>query len=61
MDFCHAVMGAAFGSFALLDKHWKRRLLAAVPDHSKIARLYYAPELDELVELFYRQTTSPSS
>ena len=26
MDFCHSVMGAAFGSFALLDKHWKRRL-----------------------------------
>ena len=60
MDFCHAVMGAAFGSFALVDKQWKRRLLAAVPDHTNIARLFYAPELDELVDLFYEQATSSS-
>jgi len=26
MDFCHAVMASTFGSFATLDKHWKRRV-----------------------------------
>ena len=57
MDFFHAVMGAAFGSFALLDKHWKRRLTRAIPDQAKIARLYYAPELNELVDSFDRATS----
>ena len=59
LDFFHAVMGAAFGSFALLDKHWKQRLTRAIPDQAKIARLYYAPELDQLVDSFDRATSPP--
>lgn len=47
-DFVHAVMGAAYGSFATLDKHWKRRV-EALPAPNGLARIYYAPELDQLV------------
>ena len=47
-DLCHAVMGAAYGSFAALDKHWKQRV-AALPRPNGLAKVYYAPELDQLV------------
>jgi hypothetical protein len=47
-DFCHAVMGTAFGSFATLDKHWKRRI-QSLPTPNCLARIYYRPELDQLV------------
>jgi len=46
-DFCHAIMGPAFANFATLDKHWKRRILA-LPQPNGLARVYYAPELDQL-------------
>ena len=58
MDFSHAVVGAAFGSFALLDRHWKRRLTEAIPDAARIARLYYGPELDTLVGEFDEAITN---
>jgi hypothetical protein len=47
-DLCHAVVGAAYGSFAALDKHWKQRV-AALPKPNGLAKIYYAPELDQLV------------
>ncbi len=47
-DLCHAVVGAAHGSFATLDKHWKQRI-AALPKPNGLAKIYYAPELDQLV------------
>jgi len=47
-DLCHAVVGAAYGSFAALDKHWKRRI-EALPKPNALAKIYYAPELDQLV------------
>jgi hypothetical protein len=47
-DLCHAVVGAAYGSFATLDKHWKRRI-EFLPKPNGLARIYYAPELDQLV------------
>lgn len=47
-DFCHAAVGAADGSVAALDKHWKRRI-EALPVPNKLARVYYATELDQLV------------
>jgi hypothetical protein len=47
-DFCHAVIGAAFANFATLDKHWKRRILS-LPQPNGLARIYYEPELDQLV------------
>jgi hypothetical protein len=47
-DLCHAVMGAAYGSFAALDKHWKQRV-ASLPKPNGLAKVYYAPEIDQLV------------
>jgi hypothetical protein len=47
-DLCHAVVGAAYGSFTALDKQWKRRI-EALPKPNGLARIYYAPELDQLV------------
>jgi len=48
MDFCHAVLAAAFASVATLDKHWKRRI-EGLPKPNKLARIYYSPELDNMV------------
>ena len=47
-DFCHAVIGSAFASFATLDKSWKRRV-ENLPKPNKLARIYYAPEIKEMV------------
>ncbi len=47
-DLCHAVMGAAYGSFVALDKHWKQRV-ALLPKPNGLAKIYYAPEIDQLV------------
>lgn len=47
-DLCHAVVGAAYGSFVALGKHWKRRI-EALPKPNALANIYYAPELDQLV------------
>jgi len=56
LDFSHAVTGAAYGSFALLDKHWTRRLTEAIPDQRRIARLFNRSQLDGLLEEFDRDT-----
>ncbi len=48
-DLCHAVVGAAYGSFAALDKHWKQRVEAR-PKPNGVAKIYYAPELNKLVD-----------
>lgn len=48
LDFCHAVMAAAFASFATLDTHWKRRV-ESLPQPNQLARIYSAPELDQMV------------
>ncbi len=48
LDFCHAVMAAAYGSVITLDKHWKRRV-EILPCSDQLARTYYRPELDHLV------------
>jgi hypothetical protein len=47
-DFCHAVIGGAFSSFATLDKHWKRRV-GLLPQPNRLAKIYYQPEIDQLV------------
>lgn len=47
-DLCHAVLGAAYGSIATLDKQWKRRV-DCLPGPNKLARIFYKPEMDELV------------
>jgi hypothetical protein len=47
-DLCHAVLGSAYGSFAALDRHWKRRV-DALPTPNQLARIYSPTELDTLV------------
>lgn len=47
-DLCHAVLAAACGSLITLDKSWKRRV-EGLPQPHRLARIYYRPELDELV------------
>jgi hypothetical protein len=48
MDFCHAVVGSAFAHFAAFDKQWKRRV-ESLPQPNGLARVYYEPELDQMV------------
>ena len=47
-DLCHAVLGTAYGSVATLDKRWKRRV-ECLPKPNELARIFYKPQLDELV------------
>jgi hypothetical protein len=51
LDFCHAVLAAAYGSIATLDKQWKRRIEALPAEDGMLAKIYSAPELDEFVSL----------
>jgi hypothetical protein len=53
LDLCHAVLAAAYGSLITLDKQWKRRV-QALPESGKLARTYYRPEIDELVDTMER-------
>lgn len=55
-DFCHAVMGAAYGSVITLDRHWKRRV-QSLPSANDLARAYYVPELDQLVDFLESLST----
>lgn len=48
LDFCHAVVGVAYSLVATLDKNWRRRA-RAIPAAERLARVYYAPELERLV------------
>lgn len=47
-DFFHAVMASAYSTFAALDKHWKRRI-ENLPKPNRLARIYYEPELPQMV------------
>ena len=49
IDFCQSVIGSAFSTFATLDKKWKRRV-EMLPKPNSLARVYYSPELDVLVD-----------
>ena len=49
IDFCQAVIGSAFASVATLDKKWKRRI-EMMPKPNQLATIYYAPELDKMVD-----------
>jgi len=48
IDFFHAVMASAFSTFATLDKQWKRRV-ENLPKPNGSPRIYYEPELGEMV------------
>lgn len=50
LDFCHAVLAASYGSVATLDTQWKRRV-ENLPKPNRLARIFYRPEVDELVDL----------
>ena len=49
IDFSHAVISSAFANAATLDKHWKRRI-ESLPQPNHLARIYYGPELDKMVD-----------
>lgn len=49
-DFCHAVLGAAYGSLATLDKQWKRRV-EGLPKPNKLAQIFCPREVDKLVDM----------
>jgi hypothetical protein len=49
IDFCQAVIGSAFSTFATLDKKWKRRI-EMLPKPNRLARIYYSAQLDLLVD-----------
>lgn len=47
-DFVHAVMGSAFATYATLDKQWQRRV-EGLPHPNRLAKIYYGPQLSQLV------------
>ena len=49
LDFCHAVLASAYGSLITLDKHWKRRV-ENLPWQGHRPKVYYRPQVDELVD-----------
>jgi hypothetical protein len=57
LDFCHAVLASAYGSMITLDKQWKRRV-ENLPSHNRLAKVYYRPQVDELVNLLEGLTAS---
>ena len=56
-DFCHAVLAAAYGSIVTLDKQWKRRV-ENLPTPNRLAKVYYRPEVDQLVDMVESLVTS---
>jgi hypothetical protein len=48
MDLGHAVVASAFANFATLDKQWKKRV-ENLPKPSRNPRVYYEPELEDMV------------
>ena len=48
-DFCHALIGAAYGQFTMLDKQWKQRV-ESLPKPNSLAKVCYEPELDRFVD-----------
>ncbi len=57
LDFCHSVLAAAYGSLITLDRQWKRRV-EMLPKPNRLTRVYYRPELDQLVGLLQSLVTS---
>lgn len=57
LDFCHAALAAAYGSLVALDRQWKRRV-EDLPKPNGLAKVYYRPELDQLVDMLESLVTS---
>lgn len=47
-DFFHAVLATSYASLGTLDKQWKRRV-ENIPKPNCLAKIYYRPEIDQLV------------
>jgi hypothetical protein len=60
LDFCHAVLAAAYASLAALDKQWKRRV-ERLPGAGRLAKTYYEPELDQLVDMLESLSTAQAA
>lgn len=56
-DFCHAMLGAAYGSIATLDKQWKARI-DRLPKPNGLAKMFYKPELLDLVSTLEAAVTA---
>ena len=54
IDFGQAVIGTAYASITTLDKHWKRRVETILPKPNPLAKIYYRPELDKMVQAIER-------
>lgn len=59
LDFCHAVLAASYGSLATLDRQWRRRV-EQLPKPNNVAKVYYRPEVDELVGILESLVTPRS-
>jgi len=57
LDFCHAVLASAYGSMITLDRQWKRRV-ENLPWQNPHPKVYYRPQVDELVDLLEGLATS---
>lgn len=57
LDFCHAVLASAYGSMITLDKQWKRRV-ENLPWQDHRPKVYYRPQVDELVDMLEGLATS---
>lgn len=57
LDVCHAVLASAYGSIITLDKQWKRRV-ENLPWQDHPPKVYYRPQVDELVDLLEALTAS---
>jgi hypothetical protein len=51
VDFMHAAVGAAYADLILVDRQWKRRVLAAAPARD-YPWVFYRAELDSFLEAF---------
>ena len=54
IDFHHAVMASALASYATLDKQWKRRV-ENLPKPNKVPRIFYEPEIPQMIEAIETQ------
>lgn len=51
MDFMHATAGGAYTDLLVVDRHWKRRVLAAA-QRKDSEWVFYRPELDSFLTAF---------
>jgi len=60
LDFCHAVLAAGYGSVATLDRQWRRRV-ENLPMPNHLAKVFYRPQVDQLVDVLESLVASRSA